>query len=769
MDVLRHFRDRVWMFLIELRQFDGALPVAAQEVPMFPDRAAYGVEFAGARWSLQLELRPAEDREDAVDGLLTCRVLGGCAESVNAGLNWRINDWSPEHYLLLPAAAYNGNRFPAKFMSYPPIVSDPAALDPQSAPYVSNVPRLELGGEAPSGLHLLTGDETTPCVAVYDPCRKQAAILLTTQGGLHGNHGLQVVETPNRRQAIVRLETPGVRAHSYTMLNPRSPSPDRGVTLTVDDKLEVRFRFFAFQAPELQSLFDRFVEVRKDLTGPVTLHHRIPFSECWAIQERKYNQENWNPCGYYSVGPRKDFEAEGAFAKYFDWQLGWVGGGMATLPMLFQGQARSRERALQNLDWLFTRGVDPESGMFYPVFHRGRPYSDNFRHTESTRWVLTRRLGDSLYFLAKQMDLLAKQEPGWQPPESWVRGMTRLGDGLVAVFEKNGQLGQFLDWRTWEIVAGGSTAGAMVPGALALGARILHRPDWQVAAQRMLEFFAAKDLRQGVTTGGPGEILQSPDSESAFALLESFVVLYEETGSARWLACARAMANQCATWCASYDYAFPPDSWFGRLDMRAAGSVWANVQNKHSAPGICTLSGDSLFKLWRATGERIYLDLIREIAHNLPQYLSRADRPVGDPDRMHPGYMCERVNFSDWEGVTNIGGSLFGSCWCELSLMLTTMEIPGLYVQTDLPMAVAFDHVDVSLPEPRGEGRLAVRVANPTAFDAEVKVLIETSQDARIRPLKANALWGCPVIRIPAGRIREFEVADGCISELAGG
>lgn len=93
------------------------------------------------------------------------------------------------------------------------------------------------------------------------------------------------------------------------------------------------------------------------------------------------------------------------------------------------------------------------------------------------------------------------------------------------------------------------------------------------------------------------------------------------------------------------------------------------------------MSGDALFKLFRFTGNRLWLDAIREIAHNLPQYICREDKQVGPPEHMKTGYVCERVNFSDWEDVDNIGGSLFGSCWPEVSMLLTSVELPGIYVQ----------------------------------------------------------------------------------------
>src|SRR5260370_5059067 len=101
-------------------------------------------------------------------------------------------------------------------------------------------------------------------------------------------------------------------------------------------------------------------------------------------------------------------------------------------------------------------------------------------------------------------------------------------------------------------------------------------------------------VKVGLSTGGPGDICQCPDSESSVGLLESCVVLYEMSGNRKWLQYASEMAHQCATWMVSYDFQFPEHSLFGRLGMHSAGAVFANAQNKHGAPGICTLSGSSL-------------------------------------------------------------------------------------------------------------------------------------------------------------------------------
>ena len=111
---------------------------------------------------------------------------------------------------------------------------------------------------------------------------------------------------------------------------------------------------------------------------------------------------------------------------------------------------------------------------------------------------------------------------------------------------------------------------------------------------------------------------------------------------------------------------------FGRLDMKTIGSVIANIQNKHSAPGICTLSGTSLRKLAEWTGDDRYMTLYREVSETVSQYMSTDARPIFDREgnKSRSGFICERVNMSDWETDAWIGSIWAGSCWCETSNMV---------------------------------------------------------------------------------------------------
>jgi hypothetical protein len=733
---------------VRLSRFDGSRELESERLGLASGGGRLTPAFAGADWEITADLSPAPGRLDAVDGQIRFRVTAGTAREVAVAVEFPQRSWSHEVFVMLPAAAYNGNRYPCRPYGYPPMVHEPGDIGPDAPVLVSDVPRLSCEDGAPSRIQLLTGDLTTPAICACHPRTGWAAILLTEQGGALGNHGVAVEESPDRSGAILRIEAPGVRRDTlYTMVNTATPSWDRGADWAPGTETTIRFRLYRFPAAGVQALYDRFAAVRKDLTGPVNLKHELPFSAAFRIVEEKYQRENWCEEGYFRVGTH----AAAAASKYQDWQTGWVGGGMTPRAFLIAGRAESRQRAVANLDWMFSKAQLP-SGLFFAVYHDGQVFGDGFDIPGTESWYMTRKQADALYFALKAFQALHAQDARWRLPDHWAAGTRRLADRLADSFRRFGQLGQYLDCETGDVVVGGSTAAALVPGALALAGQYFDHPGYIAAAEAIARQLDDRDVRAGVTTGGPGEILKCADSESAFAMLESFVVLYEVTGGTHWLERAGDMAAQCLTWCASYDYAFPAASPFGRLDMRAAGSVWANVQNKHCAPGICTLSGDAFFKLYRYTGNRLWLDQIQETAHNLPQYLSRADRPVGEPPAMRPGYLCERVNFSDWEGRKNIGDSLsVGSCWPEVSLLLTVAEIPGIYAQPDTRLLCVFDHVDARWTE-IGEAP-GLECHNPTAFDATVRIFAESSASARaILGQAAALLW--PAFEIPAGATR---------------
>lgn len=720
------------------------------------DRVPIEEAFADLAEGAELALRDARLRaafvqsRTAAEGIridCTFTVLSGAVDQASVGLAVDFARWSRDEWVFMPACVYAGNRFPKATADHR---NDPRP-DPGTWVTISRSPHLE-HGDGPSRIQVLVGDCATPCVGVQSPATGRGVLLITDQGSTKGDQGLHVEEDDARGRARILIKSPGAReGGSY---NWKGALPDRGARLAAGDEITVRLVVHAFAAASPEDLFDRFVHARKELALQRE-RHDLPFAGAFALIEEKHNRENWvEEHGYWSVGMRE--------VPSQDWQTGWVGGPNTAWPLLVRGGAASWPRALRVWDFIAASAATPSG------FVRGS-FSGGTWHGTPDRCYL-RYSADTLYFLMKTLLHLRVGPPHTEPKPTWLQLARGLCDGFVRCWEHSGHLPHYVDGQTGAVLLGGSCAAALAPAGLALAARYFDEPRYRTVAEAAARRFRDRFLAKGLTNGGPGDIFQNVDSESAAALLESFVVLMEESdGDGEWIDAARRCAAYCATWVTSYDFRFPATSTFGKLDMLTTGTVWANVQNKHAAPGICTLSGASLLKLWRATGEAAWLDLIRDIARCLPQYVSRADRPIPDtrtPKRwkvMRPGWVNERVNLSDWEvrgqpweeiGVGEIFG---GSTWSEPAVLNTVAEVPGIHLNTDTLELAVFDHVHVQVLH-ADDRTITLRVTNSTPFAAAPVLLAEGMIERRARWLGVNPLAGLPAIAVPPLATIDFRV-----------
>lgn len=638
----------------------------------------------------------------------------------------------------MPGAVYAGNRFPAMACDYPPMLPARGSGDPDHLPLVSEVPRLR-HEDGPSCLRQMSSDPSVPAIGLYFPAKKLGVWILTPQANDLGLFGYELEENGDRTTASLTIFSPGMRREfSYRICCDREPSVDRARDFRAGDAVEIPLQIEEFACESVQGLFDALIPLRRAMVPAPTVRHDIPFSEAWRILEDKYLRENWvEPGGYFSVGvdPMRSRSATQ------NWQMGWVGGMITPHALFVRGSERAVGCALRNFDFVFPGGQAP-SGYFYAIGDGKEFFGEEFERVPGDRRSLVRKSADGLFYMLTTLALLEKRGGSAQIKPEWLAGLQKCADAFVRTWDREGQFGQFVDHDTGEILVANSASGGIASAALVLAARRFpeHRADYLRVASASAAYFDVEYLRRGFTTGGPGDAAQCPDSESLAGLLESFVTLYEETGEARWLDAARRAATHAASWTVSYDFAFPPESAFGKLGMLANGTVLANAQNKHSAPGLCTHSGLSLFRLFRLTGETWIMDLLRDIAHTLPQFLSRADRPIPwsmpynlpeDPNEktLRPGWMCERVNLTFWGGHENPGEVFFYSCWSEVSLLLTIAELPGVYARPDTGEVWSLDHIEARL-----EGSRLV-LLNPTSYPAEVRVLVENSASSRTNPV----------------------------------
>ncbi len=671
---------------------------------------------------------------------LTGRVTDGRIEIASFGLRIEIDDWTTNGYVLLPAAAYAGNRFSPTGTWQAEKLADRGA-DPEIIQQPI-VPRLEIGGGGM--LQMNAGDMSVPAVALYHPKARRGLVLWTSQraAGTDIDTVIRVVEDDGGKAIAVEILAAGVR---QGMRRETRPSNDIGATWVAGDAIALNVGHRVFSASEPVELSRRLMDIRPRLRfqrppsrTPLLRREMLPFAEAWRLQERKFNEQNWvQRYGYYSVGMRE--------AASQDWQTGWVGGCNTMYALLADGDALTRRRALRTFDHLLS-GRTP-SGFIHDRFVEGR-WISNPR-------VFLRNQADALYFLCKSLLLLRQR--GEAIDERWLDLPRGVAEAFGRMWADEGQFGQYADAETGRIRIGRTCAAGLAPAGLLLAAELLDESRYAKVAVEAGRYYADRFTAAAMTNGGPGDIAQAHDSESAFALLASYTHLFEATQDSVWLDIARDAAGQAATYVMPYDFDFPTHSTFGRLGMRTTGTVFANVQNKHSAPGICTLSGVALLRLARATGERQWLDLLADIAAAIPQYMSRRDRPIPDIRRgaawpvMPEGWINERINTSDWEvrgeSESEIGvGEIFGgSTWSESAMLLTRVELPGVYVQPDRRWCIALDHVRASVD------RDMLTIENPTPFDARVKLLIERD-DQIVEPLGPCLLAGETGVEVPAHR-----------------
>jgi hypothetical protein len=698
-----------------------------------------------SEWSCNIVAVPTE-HPDAIDVAASFKLTKGSASSAAATVTFNFDQWSTENYVLVPAIVYNGNRYRAIGNGYNPDYPKDMYYNPNVPLTISNNPRLSNKPGESSLIELQTVNAATPATCFYSPSLKKGFILLTDQATRFGNTGITMEENAKRTKASIKISAPSVRKLACGF-GDFTPSGDQAANWKSGDEVSLRFRLYAFPAGSIPDLLKKFMVVRKSLTGPNNPRNLVPVSRHLELAT-DICSNNWItvPAGsYYMPENNKDF------------QLGWVSGMMNTYPMLALNNEKERERVAAELDFVVDK-LQGTSGYFYGGINSDGEIRPEKMIPEIPQvHAMVRKNCDALLWMIKHFMLLKEQGHGSLIKPAWEASAKRLAQAFVTTFKKYGQFGQYIDPGTGEMAVFNSTAGAIAPAGLALAADYFGEKEFMHVAMDATSYYYNRDVAcQGLTGGHCGDISQDADSESCFGFLESLMALYYYTGDPQWLEKARVQAALCATWTISYDVRFPASSQIGKLQSNMAGAIWASIQNKHAAPGICTASGDYIFKLYRATGDRLYADLIRDIQH---AHTEADDMPDHRTTNFGFGTSMERIQPSDSEGKGSIGNFIHTrNSWTETNGMLMDIEIPGIYLQTDKNELYVFDHLEAKVLN-RKAGRTTLSLRNKTAYDANVSIFAETSEQAR-KPLSYVAFVKWPKIEVKTGENKIVTVAD---------
>jgi hypothetical protein len=761
-------------------QYDGTKTVQKHEIPITSGKSG-NLQIENSIWKCDItENQPEKDGSVRLSAKF--RLEKGTLKSSGVAVNFDFAGWSTSNYVMIPAIVYNGNRFRTIFGGYMPVYPADMYYNKNCPLTFSDDPRLALNAGEPSKIELTTSNGSTPALTFFSPTKKMGFIMLTEQRTRFGNSGMIVEENPDRTAASFSVTAPAVR-EKIPSFGGFFASGDSAVTWNQGDEVELHFLLYSFNVNDIPGFLEKFMVERKALTGENHPRNITPMSAILGFSAWQTDNYRWYEDKDYKLYSLDVVDNFFGYRKVF--QLGWVGGMMNTFPMLYLNQSPGRERAISTIDFVVDR-MQGKSGYFYGFFCDGGVKTELKREIPKelikdhpdVKVAMVRKNADALLWFIKQFMLMQEQGNKALIKPSWEKAAKNLAQAFVNTWKKNGELGQYVDPVNGEIVIFNSTAAAIVPGGLALASKYYNEPEFLKAAIDIGNYYYERDVvKLGLTSGHCGDISQDADSESAGGFLESMMAIYWATGDNSWLEKAKVVAALVSTWSLSYDYIFPPASDLGKLDVHAAGAYFASTQNKHAAPGICCASGDYLFKLYRATGERKYADLIRDIQHAHTEVVETPGRPTvsagsrgaweKNTKSNYYGCSMERIQISDAEGKDGVG-ILYkntSNAWTELNGMFMAIELPGIYMNLDRNDIYVFDHVEVSEIQNDKSG-IVLQIKNPTAFPAKVAIFAETSEAAG-KPLSYMAFTKWPRLEIASGATVKVNVTpDGKASLL---
>lgn len=459
-----------------------------------------GLRTASNRWVCEV-------RDVASDFEVTFRLVEGTADSSGVAVAFDFAHWSRNNYVLVPAVVYNGNRFHVLGGGYAPAYPQEMYFNPKLPLTISDNPRLSVEPGKASKIELLTGNAATPAMCFYAPGQKRAFILLTEQSTRFGNIGLFIEENAAQDKITFVVSAPGVRERAAGFGGFR-PSGDVAADWKPGDTVTLKFRVYSFPANGISALLEKFMAVRKSLTGQNQPRNLVPMSKLgdtivprfkgrWMAWKTGRGTPGRVPTGpYYATSNSPDFG------------LGWTGGFMQT-PLLAIDDSTERDHICQQFEFVVGK-LQGKSGYFYAgITPEGQLLRD--RPFDSRMPTLTRRNADTLLAFFKFFQILKAQGHGGLIKPAWEQSARSLAEAFVSTWNKSGEFGQYVDPATGEIAVYNSTGGATAPGGLALGARYFHEPEFLRVAQASADFYYQRDvLGLGLAGGACGDTSQDP-------------------------------------------------------------------------------------------------------------------------------------------------------------------------------------------------------------------------------------------------------------------
>lgn len=265
----------------------------------------------------------------------------------------------------------------------------------------NSLPQLAFEPGEPSKLEVSSCNAATPAVCIYDRQAKRGFIVLAEQGKRVGDaildHGFVAEENTGRTCDTVAITAPGVRERRPLFIG-FGESHGQGIAMKSGDSIRVSLQIQSFAAESIPALLERFMSVRKAVTGSNHTHNLVPFRQIAAWMTERIDAR------WHDVPEFKFYWPENA--KWIS--FGWVGGLINTFPMLALGDEKNLEHVTKTFDFAIPR-AQGESGYFFGALNQdGKPFGRE-TYNELPHLVLARKSADLLYWMIKQFEFLKAQ------------------------------------------------------------------------------------------------------------------------------------------------------------------------------------------------------------------------------------------------------------------------------------------------------------------------------------------------------------------------
>ncbi len=564
-------------------------------------------------------------------------------------------------YVIAPGAMYDGNRMLVSKQTYCP--EAPTEGVNANGPLLQvDIPRLTL--DTNYRTEFAANAFSMPVVGIFDPVQKAGFLVGIEVYGVWGVTGVNLITIPGE-PVSVEICLPVRRKRRYRFCD-WIDTAEVGMNLAPGQTVTGRVTLIRVSASTIPEFVACVAEYGYEHRGQEPRRPSLSFHQCAALIEDKFNAFNWDEKnGFYRSGinPRARYAV----------QSGWVSGGVTIVSMIGSDNPVSRQRALRMLD-VFCRDALSPSGYFHGGHDGEKWFSVGFRRPNCRTFSLVRRPLECARDVLKCLALLRDQGEALQP--HWEAAARRNLDAACGTVARFGHLGYNIDFETGDVQWGDSTCGAFGIEPLVRGAAWFGEPRYLETAETLASYYCEHFLARGITCGGVGDALTAADSESNYALLAGLVHLHAATGKPHHLAWAREAADLFCTWVLSYDAILPEGTPLARLGIQPRGAVFANTQNQHGAPGICTASGEALLGLYQVTGEERYLRVLEDITQCIPQMIVQKGQEEiwGE---IPPGSISERLMTMD--GLEPNGHTAQMSTWPETSMLLAVRELPARF------------------------------------------------------------------------------------------